>query len=90
MMDPRDTTHHSTHASMKNILVLGAGTAGTIMVNKLRKALDLEEWRITVVDRHKTHYYQPGFLFIPFGIYKKHDVVKPKCEFIPDGVDFLH
>jgi sulfide:quinone oxidoreductase len=75
---------------MKDILVLGAGTAGTIMVNKLRKALDPDEWRITVVDRHKTHYYQPGFLFIPFGIYKKHDVVKPKCEFIPDGVDFVH
>ena len=44
---------------MKRILILGAGTAGTMMANKLRKALDREEWGITVVDKHRTHYYQP-------------------------------
>ena len=44
---------------------MGAGTGGTIMVNKLRKVLDRGEWEITIVDEHQTHYYQPGFLFIP-------------------------
>jgi len=68
---------------MKKIIILGGGTAGTMMANKLRKALDREEWKITVVDKHKTHYYQPGFLFIPFGIYTKQDVVKPKMDFFP-------
>ena len=53
---------------MKNILILGGGTAGTMMANKFFKALDRQEWQITIVDQHKTHYYQPGFLFIPFGI----------------------
>lgn len=71
---------------MKRILILGAGTAGTMMANKLRKALDRDEWEITIVDKHRTHYYQPGFLFIPFGIYNKQDVVKPKADFIPPGV----
>jgi len=75
---------------MKDILILGAGTAGTMMVNKLHKALDSEEWRITIVDQHKTHYYQPGFLFIPFDIYKKHDVVKPKSNFFPPGVKVIY
>ncbi|MCK5692386.1 MAG: tryptophan 7-halogenase, partial [Bacteroidales bacterium] len=56
---------------MKKILILGGGTAGTMMANKLFKALDRQEWEITIVDQHKTHYYQPGFLFIPFGIYNK-------------------
>lgn len=74
---------------MKNFLILGAGTAGTMMANKLRKALPREEWNITIVDRDKYHYYQPGFLFIPFGIYKQQDVVKPKADFIPLGVNFI-
>ena len=75
---------------MKKILILGAGTGGTIMANKLRKALDREEWDITIVDKHKTHYYQPGFLFIPFGIYKRQDVIKPKADFIPAGVNIIY
>ncbi|MDA3952186.1 MAG: FAD/NAD(P)-binding oxidoreductase [Bacteroidales bacterium] len=75
---------------MKKILILGAGTGGTIMANKLRKVLDREEWDITIVDKHKTHYYQPGFLFIPFGIYNKHDVIKPKADFIPAGVNIIY
>ena len=70
---------------MKNLVILGAGTAGTMMLNKLYKELDREEWEITIVDQYKTHYYQPGFLFIPFGIYKKEDVIKPKHNFFPPG-----
>lgn len=75
---------------MKNIVILGGGTAGTMMANKLRKALDRETWNITIVDRHRTHYYQPGFLFIPFGIYSEHDVRKPKSSFFPVGVNVMY
>ena len=75
---------------MKRILILGGGTAGTMMANKLRKALPVSDWKITVLDKEKTHYYQPGFLFIPFGIYKPEDVIKPKSAFIPAGVDILY
>ena len=74
---------------MKKILILGAGTAGTMMANKLRKALSTNEWQITIVDSDLTHYYQPGFLFIPFGSYSKSDVIKPKKKFIPKGVEVL-
>jgi sulfide:quinone oxidoreductase len=72
---------------MKNLLVLGAGTAGTMVVNKLRPLLDDEEWSITVVDQEAKHHYQPGYLFIPFGTYRPNQVTKPKKNFIPDGVD---
>lgn len=75
---------------MKRLLILGAGTAGTMMANKLRKALDKDQWKITIVDEFKTHYYQPGFLFIPFGIYNREDVIKPKSDFIPAGVDTFY
>ena len=37
----------------------------------------------------ETHYYQPGFLFIPFGMYSKNDVMKPKRDFIPAGVEMI-
>jgi len=74
---------------MKKLVILGAGTGGTIMANKLRKVLDRTEWEITIVDADKNHYYQPGFLFIPFGIYNKQDVIKPKADFIPPGVKLL-
>ena len=62
---------------MKKLVILGAGTGGTIMANKMRKVLERDEWDITIVDQFKTHYYQPGFLFIPFGVYTKNDVIKP-------------
>ena len=74
---------------MKKLLVLGAGTAGTMVVNRLSRLLDSDEWQITIVDPHETHYYQPGFLFIPFGMYSKSDVVKPKRDFIPAGVQVI-
>ena len=74
---------------MKHLLVLGAGTAGTMAVNKLRPRLPRDEWRITVVDHSDTHYYQPGYLFIPFGIYRPDEVTKPSKRFIPSGVDLL-
>ena len=74
---------------MKHLLVLGAGTAGTMAVNKLRPRLLRDEWTITVVDQSDTHYYQPGFLFIPFGIYRPDEVVKPRKRFIPSGVDLV-
>jgi sulfide:quinone oxidoreductase len=74
---------------MKKLLVLGAGTAGTMVVNKLSHMLDRDEWKITIVDQEETHYYQPGFLFIPFGIYGPNDVIKPKRDFIPAGVEMI-
>ena len=77
------------YMKMKRFLILGAGTAGTMMANKLRKSLSVDEWEITIVDQHKTHYYQPGFLFIPFGIYNKQDVIKPKTDFFPPGVNVV-
>ena len=74
---------------MKKLVILGAGTAGTMMLNKLHAVLDKNEWQITIVDQHDTHYYQPGFLFIPFDIYTRKDVIKPKRDFFPAGVEVV-
>jgi sulfide:quinone oxidoreductase len=74
---------------MKTFLILGAGTAGTMVANKMAEHLDQGEWKVIIVDQHETHYYQPGFLFIPFGIYNSNDVIKPKRDFIPQNVEFV-
>jgi sulfide:quinone oxidoreductase len=74
---------------MRNIVILGSGAGGTIVANMLRKELSEAEWDITIIDRMENHHYQPGYLFIPFGIYSELDVLKPKKEFIPKGVQFV-
>lgn len=74
---------------MKDLLILGAGTAGTMMANHLVKKLPKSEWRITIVDQHKTHYYQPGFLFLPFDIYTEEQVKKEGRKFIPRGCQYV-
>ncbi len=75
---------------MKRVLILGGGTAGTLVANKLYQELDPDEWQITVVDKDDRHYYQPGFLFIPFGIYKgKQDVMRSRRRYLPRGVELI-
>ena len=74
---------------MKKIVILGGGTAGTIMANKLAPVADRYDCTFTLVDQDETHYYQPGFLFIPFEIYTEEDVIKPKRDFYPPGVEVI-
>ena len=74
---------------MKNLVILGAGTAGTMMANHLVSKLPKKEWTITIVDQYKTHYYQPGFLFLPFDIYTEEQVKKEGNKFIPKGVNYV-
>ncbi|WP_457573367.1 type III sulfide quinone reductase, selenoprotein subtype [Desulfolithobacter sp.] len=74
---------------MKKLVILGAGCAGTMVANKLRKKLDRDEWSITIIDKDDRHIYQPGLLFIPFGIYKAEDVVRSRTEFIGKGINFV-
>jgi sulfide:quinone oxidoreductase len=75
---------------MRTLLILGGGTAGTMIANKLHKRLPREEWRITVVDRDDAHHYQPGYLFVPFGGYTSAEIVRSRHHFIADGVDLVY
>ncbi len=74
---------------MKVFLILGAGTAGTMIARKMVQKLNPREWKVIVVDKDDDHFYQPGYLFLPFGIYQPKDVVKPKHKFIPRNVEFI-
>ncbi len=74
---------------MKRIVILGSGAGGTMLAAGLRKHLNAGEWQITIIDNDEIHHYQPGWLFIPFGVYTAQDCQKPKREFIPTGVEFV-
>lgn len=77
---------------MSKVLILGAGTAGTMLANKLVKALPPTA-NITVVDKDDDHDYQPGYLFIPFGTITPQRVRKsrkaqlsPKVQVVTDEI----
>ncbi len=79
----------SNLSSTKRLVVLGAGTAGTMVVNKLHRSLPATEWTITVVDREDIHDYQPGYLFLPFGMTAPEQVRRRTRPCIADGADFV-
>jgi len=77
---------------MKKLIVLGAGTGGTLIANILSDKLPQNEWRVTVIDKSDEHHYQPGYLFLPFGLYgynDKNDIVKPVREQLGKRVEFV-
>jgi sulfide:quinone oxidoreductase len=74
---------------MKRLVVLGAGTAGTMVVNKLRSLLPMQEWEITVIEPSPFHLYQPGLLFLPFGRYQPSELLKRTRPLLPTGVSLI-
>ena len=74
---------------MKRILILGAGTAGTIMANRLARKIDRKNWSVTLIDENQTHYYQPGFIFLPFGMNQPDEVIRLQSSLVSKRVDFI-
>lgn len=62
---------------MKRIVILGAGTAGTAMANRLARILP-PSWDIVLLDRDDVHLYQPGLLFLPFGAYREDELTRAR------------
>ena len=73
---------------MKDLLILGAGTGGTTLANRMRRRLG-REWRVRVVDPAPTHVYQPGLLFLPFGMTEVEDIVRPREGTLAAGVEWV-
>jgi sulfide:quinone oxidoreductase len=71
----------------QRIVILGAGTGGTMMANRLRKAHSLDDVEIVVVDRDDDHVYQPGLLFVPFGLARPAEITRPRATQLRNGID---
>ncbi len=73
---------------MKELVILGAGTGGTTLANRVRRKLSTD-WAITVVDPSETHLYQPGLLFLPFGAEDEAAMQKPRARTLHDGIAWV-
>jgi sulfide:quinone oxidoreductase len=71
----------------KRIVILGGGTAGTLIANRLRRILSGAA--ITVVDHDDAHVYQPGLLFVPFGLLRPQDLVKSRKRQLHSGIGYV-
>lgn len=78
---------------MKKFLIIGGGTAGTMLANKLAKGLAGEisnqEVEITVVSDKDYHVYQPGFLYIPFQLKRPEELIRPIYDVIDSKVNII-
>ena len=73
----------------RNIVILGGGTGGTLAANRLRRRYRSDELAITVVDLDDRHVYQPGLLFVPFGLTHVEDIVRPRQRQLRNGIGFV-
>lgn len=76
-----------TETASKRLLVLGAGTAGTMVANKVLHKLP--DWSVTVIDRDDVHDYQPGYLFIPFGMNTPKQIRKTSSHFVDSKANLV-
>lgn len=79
------TSQHDRH-----IVILGGGTGGTLTANRLRRHYRNDRGvRITVVDQDDHHVYQPGLLFVPFGLAHRQEIVRSRSAQLSRGIDFV-
>ncbi|HVC86610.1 MAG TPA: FAD/NAD(P)-binding oxidoreductase [Gaiellaceae bacterium] len=72
----------------KQIVIIGGGTGGTITANRLRKRFSADAADIHVIDRDNRHVYQPGLLFVPFGLATTDELVRPRRRQLRRGIEF--
>src|SRR6266705_2689390 len=72
----------------KRIVILGGGTGGTMTANRLRRRFDADEAEIHVVVLDNRHVYQPGLLFVPFGLAQINEIVRPRRRQFRNGIVF--
>jgi sulfide:quinone oxidoreductase len=74
-------------AMAHRIVILGGGTGGTLVANRLQRLYG-DAASITVIDRDDNHVYQPGLLFVPFGLAQPSEIVRPRDAQFRKGIDF--
>ncbi len=75
--------------AQQRIVILGGGTGGTLTANRLRRRFGVDEASITVVDQDDTHVYQPGLLFVPFGLARPDELIRPRAHQLHRHIDFI-
>jgi sulfide:quinone oxidoreductase len=69
------------------IVIVGGGTGGTLAANRLHRLFG-DDAQIVVVDRDDRHVYQPGLLFVPFGLAHPEPLVRSRAAQLHAGIEF--
>ena len=72
----------------KKLVILGGGTGGTLAANRMRKVYDESDLTIDVIDQDNEHVYQPGLLFVPFGLTEPEEIVRPRDRQLKKSINY--
>jgi sulfide:quinone oxidoreductase len=72
----------------KRIVILGGGTGGTLIANRLRRMSGRGAAEIIVIDPDDKHLYQPGLLFVPFGKAEPGSLTRSRQRQLRNGITF--
>ena len=75
-------------SQQQRLVILGAGTGGTLAANRLRKKFKNDRLRIDIVDQDNRHVYQPGLLFVPFGLTEPDEIVRKRDRQLKKGINY--
>lgn len=70
------------------VAILGGGTGGTLVANRLRRLFSVDDLELIVVDQDNCHVYQPGLLFVPFGLAHSEDIIRPRQRQLHSDIGF--
>lgn len=74
-------------ATKARIVIIGAGAAGTALVNRLVDRL--EGATITVIDARAEHLYQPGLSLVAAGLKPASYTVSQTADWLPKGITLI-
>ncbi|HVR45009.1 MAG TPA: FAD/NAD(P)-binding oxidoreductase [Thermoanaerobaculia bacterium] len=72
----------------KTIVIVGAGTGGVVLANRLRGLL-APAHRIVVVERSEIHAFAPSFLWLMVGQRRREAITRPVRSLLRSGVELV-
>lgn len=67
-------------------MIVGGGTGGTVAANRLRRTIGTDD-SVVVIDTDDRHVYQPGLLFVPFGMASPARLVRSRAAQLHSGIE---
>ncbi|QCC50910.1 NAD(P)/FAD-dependent oxidoreductase [Halapricum salinum] len=76
----------------ERIVIVGGGTGGTVLANRLTDRLEPEldrgDVEVVLVNDGENQYYKPAYLYVPFGKKDVSEATKPLTDLLPRSVEF--